>query len=163
MNRAQQLVFDRLAGKPVLVTPQAQSRLGEPEIAQAMGVSAELGAALSAGELDMGVSNCKDPLDSPHSSPGKLCHVAPAMCMVCANAVVFVTQLPQQLLLSDHIERMRLAQTPTVWEAVWGRQARALAEVFEECAEHLPAARRAIEEQDIRLNLSLGMRTEYDR
>ena len=126
MNRAQQLVFDRLAGKPVLVTPQAQSRLGEPEVAQALGASAELGAALSAGELDMGVSNCKDPLDSPHSSPGKLCHVAPAMCMVCGNAVVFVTQLPQQLLLFDHIERMRLAQTPTVWEAVWGRQARAL-------------------------------------
>jgi hypothetical protein len=50
-----------------------------------------------------------------------------------------------------------------VWEAVWGRQARALAEVFEECAEHLPAARRAIKEQDLRLNLSLGMRTEYDR
>lgn len=83
--------------------------------------------------------------------------------MICGNAVVFVTQLPQQLLLSDHIEQMRLTQPPMVWEAVWGRQAKALAEVFEECAEHLPAARQAIKEQDIRLNLPLGMRTEYDR
>ncbi|MEU0136913.1 hypothetical protein ABZ172_23240 [Streptomyces sp. NPDC006296] len=163
MNRAQTLVFDRLADKPVLVNPRVQSRLGEPEVAQALGVSPELGAALSAGELDMGVTNCKNPHDSPHSTPGKLCHVAPAMCMICTNAVVFVSQLPQQLLLSDHIERMRLTQPPMVWDAVWGRQAKALAEVFEECAEHIPAARRAIEDQDIRLNLSLGMRTEYDR
>nr|WSZ99378.1 hypothetical protein OH820_30285 [Streptomyces sp. NBC_00857] len=163
MNRAQTLVFDRIADKPVLVDPDVQSRLGEPEVAQALGVSPEQGAALSAGELDMGVTNCKNPHNSPHSTPGKLCHVAPAMCMVCTNAVVFVSQLPQQLLLSDHIERMRLTQPPMVWDAVWGRQAKALAEVFEECAEHIPAARRAIEDQDIRLNLSLGMRTEYDR
>ncbi|WP_329548554.1 hypothetical protein OG548_35730 [Streptomyces sp. NBC_01356] len=163
MNRAQQAVFDKVTAKPVLVTTEAQSRLGEPEVATALGISPGQGVALRDGELDMGVSNCKDPHNSPHSVPGQLCHVAPAMCMVCGNAVVFVSHLPQQLLLADHIEHMRLTLPPPTWQAVWGRQAKALAEVFAECAEQIPAARQAIAENDIRLNLPLGMRTEYDR
>jgi hypothetical protein len=163
INRAQQRVFDKLVAKPTLVTAETQAHLGESEVAEALGVTAEQGTALRDGELDMGVTNCKNPYDSQFSTPGSLCHVAPAMCMVCDNAVVFVSQLPQQLLLSDHIEHMRLVLPPKQWHAVWGRQAKALAEVFEECAEHLPAARQTIEDQDLRLHLPLGMRTEYDR
>ncbi|MER6567498.1 hypothetical protein ABT288_15220 [Streptomyces sp. NPDC001093] len=163
INRAQQRVFDKLAATPTLVTEEARADLGEPEVADALGVTPEQGAALRDGELDMGVTNCKNPYDSQFSTPGSLCHVAPAICMVCDNAVVFISQLPQQLLLFDHIEHMRLVLPPQQWHTVWGRQAKALAQVFEECAEHLPAARKTIEEQDLQLNLPLGMRTEYNR
>ncbi|WP_152646213.1 hypothetical protein [Streptacidiphilus albus] len=163
MNRAQSKVFDKISGRPTLVLPTEQARLGEPEVASALGVSAEQGIELRDGVLDMGVSNCKDPLDSPHSTPGKLCHVAPAMCMTCPNAVLFVSQLPQQLLLVDHIEHMRNVLAPTTWTAVWGKQSAALASVFAELAEHIPAARAAIAEQGVNLSLPLGMRTEYDR
>ncbi|WP_280702075.1 hypothetical protein [Kitasatospora sp. GP82] len=163
MNRAQTKVFDKISGRATLVLPAEQARLGEPEVASALGVSSEQGIELRDGELDMGVSNCKDPRDSPHSTRGKLCHVAPAMCMICSNAVVFVSQLPQQLLLWDHIEHMRDVLNPTTWTAVWGRQAAALASVFQELADEIPAARSAIAEQSLSLNLPLGMRTEYDR
>ncbi|MGW4890688.1 hypothetical protein ACWEQL_00235 [Kitasatospora sp. NPDC004240] len=163
MNRAQNRVFAKVTQQPTLVLPDAQSQLGEPAVAAALGITAEQGVELRDGELDMGVSSCKDPHNSPHSVPGKLCHVAPAMCMACGNAVVFVSQLPQQLLLHDHIEHMRQVLTPPTWEAVWGRQSRALADVFEECADHLPAARRLIAERAVTLNLPLGMRTEYHR
>ncbi|KAK1177855.1 hypothetical protein B7755_006515 [Streptomyces sp. NBS 14/10] len=65
--------------------------------------------------------------------------------------------------MSDHIEHMRANLTPRHWQAFWGRQAAALAEVFEECAELIPVARREIAELGLRLDLPLGMRTEFDR
>lgn len=163
MNRAQSKVFAKVTGKATLVRPEDETRLGEPEVAAALGVTPEQGADLRDGELDMGVTNCKDPHNSPHSVPGKLCHVAPAMCMICDNAVVFVAQLPQQLLLFDHIQHMRDVLPPKTWHNVWGRQEAALKQVFEECADHIEDARKTIEEQALTLNLPLGMRTEYDR
>ncbi|MFC9740526.1 hypothetical protein ACFVKC_21700 [Streptomyces noursei] len=163
VTSAQRKVFDRLLAKPVLVMPDAEHRLGEQETADAMGVTAHQGQALRDGELDMGLTNCKEPMNSPHTGPGKPCHVAPAMCMVCPNAVVFVSQLPRLLLFADHVERMRRRLAPPVWQQHWGDKAKALAELFEECAEHIPAAREQIAAGGVDLDLPLGMRTEYDR
>ncbi|GGP72271.1 hypothetical protein [Streptomyces abikoensis] len=164
VNRAQRVVFNKIKpGKPVLVTEDAEALLTEPEAAAEMGISVDQGAALQQGELDMGVVNCRDPRNSPHTPKGKLCHVAPAMCMICPNAVVFTSQLPRLLMLDDHIAHMRKVLPPPVWKATWGVQAAALKEVFAECAEQLPEARRQIEEGKFRLDLPLGMRTEYDR
>ncbi|MGW9173790.1 hypothetical protein [Streptomyces decoyicus] len=164
VNRAQRHVFNKIQpGKPVLITEGAEAMLSEPETAQELGISAEQGAALQQGELDMGVVNCRDPRNSPHTPKGKLCHVAPAMCMICPNAVVFTSQLPRLLMLDDHIEHMRKVLPPPAWKAAWGVQAAALKEVFTECADQLPAARQQIEEGKFRLDLPLGMRTEYDR
>jgi hypothetical protein len=67
------------------------------------------------------------------------------------------------LLLADHIERMRTALEPRQWTAVWGGQAAALAQLFRDCEAQLPAARQVIKEQQLCLDLPLGMRTEYDR
>ncbi|AOR35804.1 hypothetical protein BFF78_36285 [Streptomyces fodineus] len=163
MNRAQSKVFAKVTGQATLVRPEDEARLAEPEVAAALGVTLEQGADLRDGQLDMGVSNCKDPHNSPHSTPGKLCHVAPAMCMICDNAVVFVSQLHQQLMLFDHIQHMRNVLPPKTWHSIWGRQEAALKQVFEECADHIEDARKTIEEQALTLNLPLGMRTEYDR
>lgn len=164
VNRAQRGVFNKIKpGRPVLVTEGAEAMLAEPETAAELGISAEQGKALQHGELDMGVVNCRDPHDSPHTPKGRLCHVAPAMCMICPNAVVFTSQLPRLLMLDDHIAHMRKVLAPPVWQATWGVQAAALKEVFTECAEQLPDARQQIEEGKFCLDLPLGMRTEYDR
>ncbi|MBT2509181.1 hypothetical protein J7I98_25515 [Streptomyces sp. ISL-98] len=165
INRAQKWVFDRMTtpSRPVLVTAEAEQHLEEPEVAEDLGLDAEQAQALRTGELDMGLVNCRNPWASPHRNDAKVCHVAPAMSMLCRNAVVFTSQIPRLLLLSDHIEHMRASLTPRHWQALWGRQAAALAEVFEECADLLPAARREIAELGLRLDLPLGMRTEFDR
>lgn len=164
VNRAQRGVFNKIKpGKPVLVTEGAEAMLAEPETAAELGISPEQGKALQHGELDMGVVNCRDPHDSPHTPKGRLCHVAPAMCMICPNAIVFTSQLPRLLMLDDHITHMRKVLAPPVWQATWAVQAAALKEVFAECAEQLPEARRQMEEGKFRLDLPLGMRTEYDR
>ncbi|WP_030782124.1 hypothetical protein [Streptomyces sp. NRRL S-920] len=163
VNRAQEWVFGRTIQSPVLVAEEAEKRLEDAEVAADLGLEASQAKAMLAGELDMGLVNCRDPYDSPHSARGKVCHVAPAMCMLCRNAVVFTSQLPRLLMLADHIERMRAALDPPRWQAVWGRQAAALNKIFAECGELLPAARREIDELGLRLDLPLGQRTEFDR
>jgi hypothetical protein len=164
INRAQERVFQKITAKPMLLDAEAERRLAEPEIAEAAGLTVEHAAAMRAGEFDMGLTNCRDPYYSPFTPGGKPCHVAPAMCMICRNAVVFMSQLPRLLLLAAHIERMRDALDPIRWTAIWGTQAAALAEVFAECSEQqLHEAREAIDDQGLRLDLPLGMRTEYDR
>jgi hypothetical protein len=142
---------------------EAEKHLEEPEVAEDLGLDTGQARAMRSGKLDMGLVNCRNPYASPHRKDTKVCHVAPAMCMLCRNAVVFTSQIPRLLLLSDHIERMRTALAPPHWQALWGRQAAALAEVFEECADLVPAARREIAELGLRLDLPLGMRTEFDR
>ncbi|QMU69146.1 hypothetical protein [Streptacidiphilus sp. P02-A3a] len=163
VNSAQRKVFDRITTKPILVDPDAEAHLSDPETADALGITVQQGRALMDGELDMGLTNCREPTDSPFTGPGKPCHVAPAMCMVCPNAVIFTSQLPRLLLFADHVERMRERLTPPVWQLHWGQKAQALAELFEECAEHIPAAREQIAAGAVDLDLPLGMRTEYDR
>lgn len=164
INKAQNQVFKKVtATKPVLITAEAEASLVESGTAQALDLTQEQAGALASGDLDMGLTGCRDPYASPHTAEGKLCHVAPAMCMLCRNAIVFTSQLPRLLMLSDHIDQMRLVLAPERWQAVWGGQAAALAEVFQEVADQIPAARQEIEDKKLRLDLPLGMRTEYER
>ncbi|MFJ5819843.1 hypothetical protein ACIQGT_39050 [Streptomyces sp. NPDC093108] len=163
VNRAQQWVFQRVLDKPVVIDDEAEVRLEEPQTADAVGLSTDQAREMRAGQLDMGLVNCRDPYDSPFTANNQLCHVAPAMCMLCRNAVVFTSQLPRLLMLADHIDTMRTRLEPPRWQALWGQQAAALAELFTECAEQIPAARQQIENQRLKLDLPLGLRTEYDR
>ncbi|MER5466806.1 hypothetical protein ABT010_40595 [Streptomyces sp. NPDC002668] len=147
--------------RPLLIPAEAEEHLTKPAVAQAAGLDAHSAHEMRQGQLDMGLVNCRDPYTSPYTPAGKACHVAPAMCMLCRNAVVFTSQLPRLVLLAEHIEVMRHRLPPASWQAVWGRQAAALTELFDECAHLMPAARE--QAARMRLDLPLGMRTEYDR
>ncbi|HUY45154.1 MAG TPA: hypothetical protein VMV92_05460 [Streptosporangiaceae bacterium] len=162
VNAAQDKVFQKARNHPVFLDTAAESHLADPEVAGAAGLTAGQAAAMGAGQLDMGLTNCRDPYDSPHTSAGTLCHVAPAMCMLCRNAVVFTAQLPRLLQLADHIQAQRDVLGPPRWQAVWGRQAAALAELFAACPEETVEARAAVP-ASAPLDLPLGMRTEYHR
>ncbi|MCL7369591.1 hypothetical protein M1202_29690 [Streptomyces ardesiacus] len=162
VTSAQQKVFASLT-RPVFADEAAVEDLGDADVAGALGLDAATAQAMEEGQLDMGLVNCRDPYASPHTARGQVCHVAPAMCMLCRNAVVFPSHLPRLVLLAEHIERMRDRLPPPQWQAVWGRQAAALAQLFDECAEWMPDARRAAQEGQTRLDLPLGMRTEYHR
>lgn len=162
VNAAQDKVFQKARTHPVFLDTAAESRLAEPEVAAAAGLNAGQAAAMRAGQLDMGLTNCRDPYDSPHTPAGTLCHVAPAMCMLCRNAVVFTAQLPRLLQLAGHIAAQRDVLEPPRWQAVWGRQAAALAELFAACPEETAKARAAVAASPP-LDLPLGMRTEYHR
>ncbi|WEO93004.1 hypothetical protein A6P39_002265 [Streptomyces sp. FXJ1.172] len=162
VTTAQQKVFASLT-RPVFADEEAVAELTEPEVSAALGLDEDTAGAMRDGQLDMGLVNCRDPYASPHTPAGSVCHVAPAMCMLCRNAVVFPSHLPRLVLLAEHIDQMRSRLTPPQWQALWGRQAAALAQLFEECAAAMPDARRAAQEGRARLHFPLGMRTEYDR
>jgi hypothetical protein len=131
INRAQDRVFRKLASGPIYPPSPAAGTPQEP----AGGEAADAVAAMTAGEQDMGLTSCRDPYNSQFTPPGKLCHVAPAMCMLCANAVVFPAQLPRIVMLAGHIEKMRAVLSPPRWAATWGPQAQAIAELFDEAGE----------------------------
>lgn len=165
INRAQQWVFDKITGgKPLFIPEDAEARLAEPAVAEAAGMTAQEGAAMRAGELDMGLSNCRNPYQSDFTPGGKLCHVRPAMCMLCRNAVVFTSQIPRLLMFADHIDRQRVVLDPPRWQATWGAQSAALEQLFDEVGEaQVTKARQQIIDEKLVLDLPLGMRTEYDR
>lgn len=160
VNRAQTQVFRKIT-RPLFVPADAEQSLASEPVAAEAGMNAPMAAAMTAGELDMGLVNCRDPYASPFTAAGRACHVAPAMCMRCRNAVVFTSHLPRLVRLAEHIETMRLRMPPPHWQAVWGTQAKALAELFEQCTDQMPQARR--QAAALHLDLPLGMRTEYDR
>ncbi|MFF7249974.1 hypothetical protein ACFZBU_39500 [Embleya sp. NPDC008237] len=153
ITTAQQRVFERATRGPILLDEAAVDLLDEPSQQAAVAMTPAQAAAMRAGELDMGLTHCRDPYDSPYTPGRSLCHVAPLMCMLCRNAVVFPTQLPRLVLLAEHIERMRAALAPPHWQAVWGAQAAALEEVFRECADLMPAARERAAADEARLDL----------
>lgn len=165
INRAQQWVFDKITGgKPLFIPEDAEARLGEPAVAEAAGMTAQEGAAMQAGEMDMGLSNCRNPYNSEFTPGGKLCHVRPAMCMLCGNAVVFTSQIPRLLMFAEHIDRQRIVLDPPRWQATWGAQSAALEQLFAEVGEaQVAKARQQIIDEKLVLDLPLGMRTEYDR
>lgn len=164
INRAQDRVFRRLARGPLYLDSAAADALTEAGQAEEAGLTAEQVTAMNAGELDMGLTHCRDPFNSQFTPPGQLCHVAPAMCMLCANAVIVPAQLPRLVMLAGHIEKMRAVLPPPQWAAVWGWQAAALEELFAEAGEDtMRAARQAAGAGQVALDLPLGMRTEYDR
>ncbi len=162
INRAQQAVFDRVAAGPILVTAAADAVAHDapPEVRRQ--ARAVLEATLT--EADMTVTSCRDPYDSPFSAPGSLCHVRPAMCFACGNALVFDDHLPRLLLFRDHLTRLRDRLAPPVFERLWAQQwtnLQALLVQFDH--EQHQQASKQIETQQLRLRLPLAMRVEFDR
>ncbi|ALO08216.1 hypothetical protein OHU17_24075 [Streptomyces goshikiensis] len=86
-----------------------------------MGLDEDQAQRLVQGELDMGVSHCKDPWDSPFSPRGELCAVAPLRCLECRNAWVLPSQLPQLMLFAEHLERVRRRLDPVTFTRQWGQ------------------------------------------
>lgn len=166
INQAQDKVFRRVTdhggGNPVFVDTEVEDRLGEADTVAEIGLTAGQADAIVTGAADMGLTHCRDPYDSPHTPTG-ICHLAPAMCLLCPNAVVTTAQLPRLLALADHIETQRGVLDPRQWHALWGRQAAALTELFTEIPDLIAEARHAPVTPDNHLDLPLGMRTEYHR
>ncbi|MFJ3779363.1 hypothetical protein ACIPX0_47650 [Streptomyces sp. NPDC090075] len=119
LTGVQHKVFASLT-RPVFADEETVADLAEPEVAAALGLEPDVAEAMREEQLDMGPVNCRDPFGSPHSPTGQVCHVAPAMCMLCRNAVVFPAHLPRLVLLAEHIETMRNRLAPQQWQAVWG-------------------------------------------
>ncbi|MFF3460537.1 hypothetical protein ACFYXH_40940 [Streptomyces sp. NPDC002730] len=163
ITRAQTDWLKRALAGPVVLDEQAADRLGDPEVLDTLGLDAKQAEDIVQGELDMGVSSCRDPYQSPYSPPGELCAVAPLRCLECANAFVLPSNLPQLLLFAEHLELLAARLDPRVFNRTWGQSRTNLNAVL---ADVLPAdlerARRQITDQGLRLQLPLSSFVEFD-
>ncbi len=115
VTRAQKGWLERALAGPVVLDAEAVDRLGESEVLDGIGLSAEQAGEILQGELDMGVSSCRNPYDSPYSPAGELCAVASLRCLECRNAFVFPSNLPQPILFSKHLEQLAARLHPQVF------------------------------------------------
>ncbi|MFI7681007.1 hypothetical protein [Actinophytocola sp. NPDC049390] len=174
ITSAQQRWFDEaLAGAlagPTVLTPDAEQALNTTtattaaSAAKAVGLTRRQVAQLRDGALDMGVSACRDPFDSPFGKAGDLCPVAPLRCLECRHALVLPSNLPQLLLLADHLDRLRTRLTPQHFHALWGQShANLTAVLADRTPVEIELARKQIAAGDADLHLPLSAHVEFDR
>jgi hypothetical protein len=163
ITKAQQSWLDQALTGPVVITDQAQAALSAPDAREALGLSATQIAELQAGQMNMGVSSCRDPFDSPYGRPGQLCPVAPLRCLECRHAFVLPSNLPQLLLFAQHLQNLRNRLPPVHFHAVWGQSHTNLQAILEAHSElDIALARKQIAEDGITLQLPLAAHVEFD-
>jgi|ThiBio_1000_plan_1041568.scaffolds.fasta_scaffold00807_5 hypothetical protein len=166
ITTAQRSWFDKVVQGPIVLDTDAETTLAATPSADALsalGMDAERIEKLRSGAMDMGVSGCRDPFDSPFSRPGELCAVAPLRCLECRNAWILPSHLPQLLLFSDHLQAMRRRLSPAHFHTLWGQSAANLAAVLDaRSKQEIDIARRHITDGVASLQLPLAARAEFD-
>ncbi|MBT2460048.1 hypothetical protein J7E98_36575, partial [Streptomyces sp. ISL-86] len=163
ITTAQAHWFEQAVNGPTVIAPEAAAIAEDSERLRELGLEAEQADGMIQGELDMGVSHCKNPWDSPFSKAGELCAVAPLRCMECRNAWVLPSHLPQLILLAEHLERVRLRLDPRAFTLRWGQSYVNLRAVLEEHSEQEKAlARQHINDGLVRLDLPLSAHVEFN-
>ena len=163
VNQAQHSWLEAAVSGPVLVADEPADALAEPETRAALDLSEQQAEQIISGQLDMGVTSCRDPFASPYSARGDLCSVAPLRCLECRNAIILPSNLPQLLLFAQHLQRLRRRLSPQHFHALWGQsQINLNAAIAERTPAELDTARRQIADQGLALQLPLAATTEFD-
>jgi hypothetical protein len=163
ITKAQQTWLDRALAGPVVITEEAQLTFNTPKARKALGLSATQAAELQAGQMDMGVSSCRDPFNSPYGQTGQLCPVAPLRCLECRHAFVLPSNLPQLLLFAQHLRNLKNRLSPVHFHALWGQSHTNLQAILAAHSEaDIALARKQIAEDGITLQLPLAAHVEFD-
>jgi hypothetical protein len=163
ITAAQRRWFNQAVDGPVVLTEQAEASLEQADAPQQMGLTRQQVQDLRTGALDMGVSSCRDPFDSPYGRSGKLCPVAPLRCLECRNAFVLPSNLPQLLLFAEHLEQLRLRLPPRHFHEAWGQSHANLRAVLADRTDAEKAlARKQIAEDGLSLQLPISAQAEFD-
>jgi hypothetical protein len=162
ISAAQDHWFAAAVQGPTVLTSSTDV-LDAPDQAAALGLTAEQAEDIRRGALDMGLTQCSDPYNSPYGRPAELCPVAPLRCLECRNAWVLPSHLPQLLLFTDHLDRLRLRLSPQHFAQLWGQShANLQAVLAEHTAEEKALARKHIDARQVGLHLPLAANVEFD-
>lgn len=163
ITAAQDHWFRQAVDGPTVIAAEAAGAADRVGL-QALGLQPDEAEGIISGQLDMGLSHCRDPRQSPFSPPGELCAVAPLRCLECRNAWILPGNLPQLLLFKEHLERSKRRLPPAVFTAQWGQSwTNLLAVLAERTPGELDLARRHIEEGREALHLPLAAHTEFEQ
>jgi hypothetical protein len=162
ISTAQDHWFNTALG-PTVLTGSTEV-LDAREHATALGLTRQQADDIRRGALDMGLTQCSDPHNSPYGQPGDLCPVAPLRCLECRNAWVLPSNLPQLLLFAEHLDRLRLRLSPQHFAQLWGQSHTNLHAVLAERTDEEKAlARKHIEAGEVDLHLPLAANVDFDR
>jgi hypothetical protein len=163
ITTAQDHWFAKALEGPTVLTDSTEV-LDAPDQVEALGLSLQQAEDIRQGALDMGLSQCADPHNSPYGQSGQLCPVAPLRCLECHNAWVLPSNLPQLLLFADHLDRLRLRLSPQHFARLWGqRHANLQAVLTERTEEEKALARKSIDAGEAALHLPLAANVEFDQ
>ncbi|WP_416956459.1 hypothetical protein [Streptomyces sp. Agncl-13] len=161
---AQDHWFHKAVQGPTVVAAEAEGALKDSEALKSLALEEGQAEGIIQGQLDMGVSHCKDPYDSPFSPRGELCAVAPLRCLECRNAWILPGQLPQLLLFERHLENLKRRMPPKSFTALWGQSYVNLRAVLAARSDQeLDLARASIEAGRTELDLPLTAQVEFDQ
>jgi hypothetical protein len=161
ISAAQEHWFGKAVTGPTVLTG-AVGALGTAEQAARLGLTAGQADGILQGELDMGLAQCSDAHNSPYGRPGQLCPVAPLRCLECRNAWVLPSNLPQLLLFTGHLDRLRLRLSPQHFAELWGQTHTNLQAILAERTDEEKAlARKHIEAGEASLHLPLSANVEF--
>lgn len=160
-NAAQRLVYESLSEGPSVTTRPA------PEVAQThqdadTRLAAETTVNESWRDVEMGVTACKNPYDSPFSTQGTLCHVRPSMCFLCPNALIFQDHIPRIMAFRRTILSQRQSYPPLAFHSMWGQT---LASIESILGEFSPAQIEAAEspEQTLeKVHIPISQRVPFE-
>jgi hypothetical protein len=119
-NAAQQYVYNSIVQGPVVI-PAKASKLSLSQDDETVRDLATRTVNESPKDMQMGVTACKNPYDSPFTTAGTLCHVRPSMCFLCPNALIFQDHLPRILTFRDTLLAQQPNFHPKEFQSVWGR------------------------------------------
>jgi hypothetical protein len=160
---AQQHWFAKAIQGPIVIAQDGDAALDEQDAPDRLGVTRERLEEARSGAMDMGVTECTNPYESPYGVQGEACPVAPLRCLECRHAFILPSNLPQLLLFSDHLEQLKLRLPPKHFHALWGQSHANLKAVLDDRTDTEKAlARKLIEAEGLTLQLPMSARVEFD-
>lgn len=164
ITTAQGRWFEQALSGPTMLTGAAADEMEQDGAGQVLGLTGDQVAQLRGGQLDMGVTSCRDPFDSPFAAkPGTACPVAPLRCLECRHALVLPSNLPQLLLFRDHLDGLRRRLAPVHFSALWGQSDVNLAAALAEHSDaEIAQARKKIDQDGVTLQLPMSAHVEFD-
>lgn len=120
----------RKAVPPVVVTSEdaAAFTAAFPSLVEDAGLDTVAINALLAGEQDVFVAACADPLNSPHAPAGTLCPARPWVCLLCPLAAFAPRHLPNLLRLKEYFSQQGRRMTAAQFMRIFGPYAARLEE-----------------------------------
>jgi hypothetical protein len=149
----------RKGAPPVVVTSNdaATFTAAFPNLVADAGLDTAAINALLAGEQDVFVAACANPLNSPHAPAGTLCPARPWVCLLCPLAAFVPRHLPNLLRLKEYFSQQGRRMTVAQFMRIFGPYATRLDEDIlpRFGAAAIDTATRQLDEASVELPLHL--------
>jgi hypothetical protein len=145
-----------IAGKAEQFARTQPTILATIEDAPVVNLTVEQAEAALAGELEYGLTACRDPKDSPlqdaASGSDGACRFAFRSCFHCPNAVVTPAHVPRMKAIRDIGLEERVSMSPIEWEVRWESQLAFIDKALAVLEPHAPQ-----DDDDVAVLVDLGM------